>query len=32
MTETQTMAARVEDYLTARRQMGFDLGTAGCRT
>ena len=31
MTETQTMVARVEDYLTARRQMGFDLGIAGCQ-
>jgi integrase len=29
MKEMQTMVARVEDYLIARRQMGFDLGIAG---
>ncbi len=31
MKEMPTMVARVEDYLTARRQMGFDLGIAGCQ-
>jgi integrase len=29
MTQIPTMVSRVEDYLTARRQMGFDLRIAG---